>query len=124
MPVLAATVGPSTITAASVCEVVDRKQYYLGKRVDVVGQLVNAEPHGIYLRDPRKDHLCLLHVGDMASGKNDDVWTAFLDHRGTPKLTAAVRISGVLKTGMWNSEFGGRQYRSYFLDQMTITVLR
>jgi hypothetical protein len=110
-----------------VCEISDHPARYIGRQVVVDALLVNAQPHSIYIRDP-KDRHCILDIGSMAAGEGE-VFDYFIvpERKPTPFVwEAKVRIQAVLRSEMRDSPFTGsdRKYRSYFLDQMKVIRLQ
>jgi hypothetical protein len=119
--------SPSANAASepTICEIAHHPSQFVGKNVIVDGRLVDISPHGIYVSDVRNSR-CILDVGNMSSGSNDDIFSYFVfpGRKPTPiVMDVKVRIRATVRSEMRQRFNGDLKYRSYFLDEMKIIRL-
>ena len=123
LPFLPAAVTTPHAQTISICKIAAHPERYLGKSVQVDGDLTDIEPHGVVLAAGGGSE-CGLEVGKVAGGTDANVLEAI--HRApndgpSPiQMVAHVRIKGVIRSRR-SEDFYGKRYTAYVLDEITIS---
>lgn len=116
----AASTPPEHVTP--ICEIAAHPRRYVGKQVEVVGDLTDIEPHGVILAAGKGSH-CVLEVGDVSHGTATDVLSVIhgapREGKGPISMVAHVSVRGVVRS-QHSTDFYGRPYDAYVLDEMVI----